>query len=151
MSSALEGVVVVDLTREPWAAMASALLGDFGARVVRVEDLGAPRPDAGEGAGAPGLDAMSELVHRNKQSLGLLLGDAQGRALLHELVAGADVLVTDWSRADLAAIGLDHAGARVLREDVVYVRGSGFGPRGPDCDEPAIDELAAARTGVMPT
>lgn len=151
MSSALEGVVVVDLTREPWGAMASALLGDFGARVVRVENLGAPSPEGGQGVGAPSLDAMSELVHRNKQSVGLLLGDPQGRALLHALVAAADVVVTDWPRADLAAIGLDHAGARGLREDLVYVRGSGFGPRGPACDEPALDELAAARTGVMPT
>jgi len=153
MSGALEGVVVCDLTRESWSALAAAMLGDFGARVVRVEDLGAQPPDPDRDGQHPpeAFDATSELVHRNKQSVGLLLREPAGREALHALVGAADVLLTDWSRAELAELGLAYGEARALREDIVYARGSGFGPRGPDADAPALDELAAARTGVMPT
>jgi formyl-CoA transferase len=52
--------------------------------------------------------------------------------------------------AELEARGLDYASVSALRPDIVYGRASGFGPEGPDKDLPAIDELAAARTGMMP-
>ena len=153
MSSALDGVVVVDLTRETWGSLAGAMLGDFGARVVRVEDLGAtPRDPDRDGRHPPeAIDALAELIHRNKQSVGLDLADDEGRAALHALVAAADVFLTDWSLADLAGLGLGGDDAKALRESLVYARGSGFGPCGPDALLPALDELAAARTGVMPT
>ncbi len=153
MSSALDGVVVVDLTRETWGSLAGAMLGDFGARVVRVEDLGAtPRDPDRDGRHPPeAIDALAELIHRNKQSVGLDLADDEGRAALHALVAAADVFLSDWSLADLAGLGLGGDDAKALRENLVYARGSGFGPCGPDALLPALDELAAARTGVMPT
>lgn len=153
MSAALEGVVVVDLTTEYWGSLGAALLADFGARVIRVEDRGrdrvaprAPRelhPDAR-------YDYDADLVHRNKQSLALDLDDAAGRELLHALVAKADLLFTDWPAGRLEALGVDPAAAARLRADLVYTRGTGFGPKGPDRDLPPLDELAAARTGMMP-
>ena len=153
MSSALEGVVVLDLTREVWGSMASALLGDFGARIVRVEDLrGEPADLDRDGQHPPeSFDGISELVQRNKQSVGIDFADPGGRQVLHELVGAADVLLTDWSFGELAAIGLDHEAAKALRADLVYAHGTGFGAYGPDAQLPALDELAAARTGVMPT
>lgn len=153
MGAALADVVVVDLTTEYWGSLGAALLADFGARVIRVEDLGrgrvaprAPRalhPDAR-------YDYDADLVHRNKQGLALDLDDPSGRELLHALVAKADLLFTDWPADRLEALGLDPAGATRLRADLVYTRGSGFGPKGPDRELPPLDELAAARTGMMP-
>lgn len=146
MSRPLDDVVVVDLTRLFCSALSAAFLADFGARVIRVDAL----PAAGGEHKAAAWNHEADLIHRNKESLALDLASEQGRALLHALVAKADVLLTDWSVAELAAAGIDYAAAAALRADIVFGRLSGFGPEGPDRELPPIDELAAARTGMMP-
>ena len=153
MSRALEGVVVVDLTREFFGSVAAALLGDFGASVIRVENLAAPKPDPDRDGMHPpeAFDAVAELAQRNKQSLAVNLELPAGREILAKLIAKADVFLTDLGFAELDAKGWDYESMSRLRPDLIYTRGSGFGPRGPDRDLPAIDELAAARTGLMPT
>ena len=65
-------------------------------------------------------------------------------------MGAADVFLTDLPVAHLAELGCDYAALSAAKPDLVYARGSGFGPRGPDRDLPALDELAAARTGMMP-
>lgn len=144
MSRPLDDLVVLDLSRLFCTSLCAAFLADFGARVVRLEL--APTP-ARVGTG---WNHEADLIQRNKQSLALDVGSEQGRALLHRLLAKADAFVTDWSVAELAALGIDYESVCKLRADVVYGRLSGFGPVGPDKDLPAIDELAAARTGMMP-
>lgn len=144
MSRALEDVVVLDLTKQFCASLAAAFLGDFGARVIRLDLLPISSPSISQ------WNCEADLAHRNKESLALDMTSERGRALLHELVAKSDVIITDWSRGELEALSLDYTGATVLRPDIVFARLSGFGPVGPDRDLPAIDELAAARTGMMP-
>ena len=145
MSGVLRDVTVLDLTRQFCAALSAAFLGDFGARVIRLELSPA---DRGEATGRWNHEA--DLIHRNKLSVSLNAATPRGREVLAALAAKADVLVTDWQPDELAAIGLDYAGASKQRPDIVFARLSGFGPEGPDKDLPAIDELAAARTGAMP-
>lgn len=144
MSRALDDVVVLDLTRQFCASLSAAFLADFGARVIRL-DVPPLRPST-EGR----WNHEADLIHRNKESLALDPATKRGGALLHQLVAKADVIVTDWQRDELAALGIDYAGASALRPDIVFGRISGFGPQGPDAELPPIDELAAARTGMMP-
>jgi formyl-CoA transferase len=153
MSGALGDLVVLDLTGAFWSSIGAALLGDFGARVIRVETLPAAREGRSQietPEGPPGWDARAELAHRNKLSLALDLEKESGREILRELVRAADVFLTDWPRAELERWGLDYASLAALKPDLIYARGSGFGPEGPDRDLPALDELAAARTGMMP-
>ena len=150
MSKALEDVVVLELTTEFWSAVGAAMLADFGARVIRLEP---PSEAHEEGSGQEppvGWDHDAELAHRNKLSLALDLGTESGRAILLELVCKADVIVTDWPLARLERAELDYAPLCDLKPDLIYAHGSGFGPQGPDRDLPALDELAAARTGMMP-
>ncbi|UCE87420.1 MAG: CoA transferase [Deltaproteobacteria bacterium] len=153
MSRALEDVVLLDFTTEFWASLAAALLGDFGARVIRVENLPearAPRARR-DGQHPPSAwDYRAELVQRNKRSLGVDLEQDAGGEILAELVRTADVFLTDRPFSVLEARGWDYASLAKLRPDLIYARGSGFGPQGPDRDLPALDELAAARTGMMP-
>jgi crotonobetainyl-CoA:carnitine CoA-transferase CaiB-like acyl-CoA transferase len=151
--SALDDVTVLELTTETWSAIGAALLADFGARVIRVEDLSRrPTDPDRDGAHPPeAFDADAELHQRNKRSIGIDLRDPTGRDLLDALVVEADVFFTDLPRATLEAHGWSSARFRSLNPALIYARGSGFGPRGPDRDLPALDELAAARTGVMPT
>jgi formyl-CoA transferase len=145
MNGVLRDVTVLDLTRQFCSSLSAAFLGDFGARVIRVETLpAAPHEATGR------WNHEADLIHRNKLSVALNPAVQRGREVLAALAAKTDVIVTDWQLDELAAIGLDYAGARALRPDVVFARLSGFGPHGPDRDLPPIDELAAARTGAMP-
>jgi crotonobetainyl-CoA:carnitine CoA-transferase CaiB-like acyl-CoA transferase len=150
MSKALADVVVLDLSTQYWAAVGAALLADFGAQVIRVEtDRGVGEMDPGAEDRTP-WDYEAELAHRNKLSLRLDVASETGCRILKELACKADVFMTDWSLADLERLGLDYASLTALRPDLIYARGSGFGPKGPDRDLPPLDELAAARTGMMP-
>jgi formyl-CoA transferase len=154
MSRALDGVVVIDFTSEFYASLAGALLGDFGATVIRVEDLAGPgRLDHNRDGMHPPerWNSLDELAHRNKQSLAVNLAEPAGREILEKLVAGADVFLTDRPFNVMDEQGWDYESLCRLKPDIVLARGSGFGPEGPDRDRPALDELAAARTGVMPT
>ncbi len=153
MSSALEDVLVLDFTTEMWSALGAALLGDFGARVIRIEDLSRPARDPNRDGQHPreAFDAEAELIHRNKRSVGLDLHDPVGREILERLVGQADVFLTDLPFRTLDDEGWSYEDLATFRADIIYARGSGFGPSGPDRDLPALDELAAARTGVMPT
>ena len=156
MSVVLDDVVVLDLTNTFSAAMTGAFLADFGATVIRLELLSAasePSADANPEAGADSSaswNCEADLIHRNKQSVALDPSSDRGRELLSLLLAKADVLVTDWLVADLQALGLDYATASAEHGALVFARVSGFGPQGPDAERPVIDELAAARTGMMP-
>ena len=89
MSRALDDVVVVDLTTEFFASIAAALLADFGAKVIRVENTGVPAPVKNRDGMHPqeAWDSHAELAHRNKQSVALNLevpaGDEVHRADAH--------------------------------------------------------------------
>lgn len=149
VSGALSDVVVIDLTAEFWGSLGTALLGDFGADVIRIESGQEPLEPPPELERVPaGWDPHAELAQRNKRSLALDLDREAGREILHNLVAQADVLFTDWPMSRLATLGLDYASLASVKPDLVYTRGSGFGPKGPDRDLPALDALAEARTGV---
>lgn len=146
MSKALEDVSVLDLTTQFWSSVGTALLGDFGAKVIKIDDLSAARSSEPV---AP-WDYRAELAQRNKLSLALDLNQEGGREVVRELLHNVDVLVCDWPRARIAECRLDYASVCALRPNIIYARASGFGPKGPDRDLPALDELAAARTGMMP-
>ncbi|MEX1255661.1 MAG: CoA transferase [Dehalococcoidia bacterium] len=149
MSRALQDVVVLDVTASFWASFGAALLADAGARVIRVEDLSHPQPD-GAFFASESWPQLYELANRNKVSVALQLASDAGRKVFEQLVAKADVVVTDALQPELAEQGLDYETLVRLKADLVYAHGSGFGPEGPDRDLPALDELAAARTGMMP-
>lgn len=144
MSGALADVVVLDATTAFWSSIGVGLLADFGARTIKIEPPGAIR-DAGDVG-----RSLFELSDRNKLSLAIDRRSVAGRKIFDRLIAMADVFVTDAPAASLEEDRLDYERLAALKADLIYARGSGFGPRGPDRDLPALDELAAARTGLMP-
>jgi crotonobetainyl-CoA:carnitine CoA-transferase CaiB-like acyl-CoA transferase len=154
MSKALDGVLVLDMTRASWASLGVALLGDFGAQVIRVETLPEARErrhdhyQEEEPTGS--WDYRFELANRNKLSLAVDLGQAPGREILQQLVRRADMFITDWPFAQLEQQQWDYGTLSGLKPDLIYARASGFGPKGPDRELPALDEFAAAHTGMMP-
>ncbi len=153
MSRALADVVVLDMAVEFWSSLGVALLADFGAQVIRVEKLPEARQrrlNGGDQQRPAPWDYRFELANRNKLSLAVNLELEQGRQILDELVRQADVFVTDSPLPLLQQRGLDYQSLAPLKPDLIYAWASGFGPEGPDRDLPALDELAAARTGMMP-
>ena len=159
MGPALEDVLVIDLTSEFYASLAGALLGDFGANVIRIEDASNPRPVTFDRDGMhppERWDSLRELCQRNKRSIALDLSNAEGRALFEQLIAKADVFLTDVSFPDAERQALRYEDLCGVKPDLVYTRGSGFGPKGPDRDlparhgEPASTGTAAGLLGNRP-
>jgi len=148
--TALADITVIDHTTSFWASVGTALLADFGANVLRTVPQaslhGSPEaPNAP--AGVPqGLSVHENaLAHRNKREISL-----KNDAELHGLVTFADVFVTDLPFAELESRGLTYESLAARNPALIYACASGYGPEGPDRDLPALDELAAARTGMMP-
>jgi crotonobetainyl-CoA:carnitine CoA-transferase CaiB-like acyl-CoA transferase len=150
---ALDGVRVVELAQWVFVPVAGALLADWGADVIRVERLeGDPyRGLASQGIGTDsgGVNLSVALANRGKRSIALDLRAPRGRAVLDELLATADVFLTNFRPGALTRLGLDAAALRERHPRLVYARGHGYGARGPDADLPGYDASAFwARGGL---
>lgn len=150
MPGVLEGVRVVDFGRYiagPWCA---ALLGDFGADVIRVEKV-----DGGEDrfisqiSREDGSGAMFLQVNRNKRCLTLDPTTEAGREVQRRLVATADIVVANMPQRALEKLGLDYAALAAIRPDVILVSNTCFGSIGPYSAKLGFDGLAQAMCGNM--
>jgi len=148
MSMPLTGVRVLDLTRVLSGPFCTALLGDMGADVIKVE---APEGDTvrGQGAIRDGLSWYFAQFNRNKRSIRLDLREPEGRAILTRLIERSDVLVENFRPGVLARMGFDDARLLALRPSLVTCSINGFGSSGPYRDRPAFDFIAQAMSGFM--
>ena len=150
---AFDGVRVVELAQWVFVPVAGALLADWGADVVRVEKLeGDPYRGLrtqGIGADTGGVNLSLAMANRGKRSLAVDLQTERGIAVLHELLATADVFLTSLRPGALDRLGL---GADQLAEHyprLVTARGLGYGVRGPDADQPGYDASAFFARGGL--
>ena len=144
----LSGVQVLDLTRVLSGPFCTALLGDLGAEVLKVE---APEGDSvrGQGAIRDGLSSYFAQFNRNKRSLRLDLRKPEGREILTRLIRRSDVLVENFRPGVLARMGFPNARLLELRPSLVVCSINGFGSTGPYKDRPAFDFIAQAMSGFM--
>ena len=131
------------------APFCSMQLADLGAEVIKVE-----HPDGGDQVrlSAPLIDGEGSAfmrLNRNKRSLALDLKTDQGREIFQKLVATADVVVENLRPGTMKDLGLDHETLRRLNPRLVYVAASGWGQDGPLRDQPGMDIMAQARSGLM--
>ena len=150
---AFEGVRVVELAQWVFVPVAGALLADWGADVIRIERLeGDPyRGLATQGIGTDsgGVNLSLALAGRGKRSMAVDLQREEGRAVLHQLLATADVFLTSLRPGALHRLGLDADTVTERYPSLVYARGHGYGVRGPDADRPGYDASAFwARGGL---
>ena len=146
----LSGMTVLDLTRVLSGPYCTMLLGDMGARVIKVEQPG--KGDDTRAWGPPFLQSESAYflsVNRNKESVTLDFKKPEGHELLEQLVARADVLVENFRPGTLAKLGLDYAGVSARHPRLVYCSISGFGHTGPRAAEPGYDAVMQAEGGLM--
>jgi crotonobetainyl-CoA:carnitine CoA-transferase CaiB-like acyl-CoA transferase len=137
-------------------AVSGMLLADLGADVVKVEGPhGDPTrahtaPTAGAAAGSPVRTSVSySACNRNKRSIALDLGADADRAVFGQLIAAADVFVSNLSPSTIRKLGLDEASLRALNPALVYAHGSGLGPAGPRADDLAQDMTGMAYAGML--
>jgi len=144
----LAGCRVVDAATYVSGPYAAMMLADLGADVVRVEPPGGD-PFRRFGRAVGGVGIMWANVNRNKRSVVLDLKSSEGRARLLDMLAGTDVLMTNWRPGVAEELGLTVAAVRAANPALIWCRISGFGPDGPLAGDPAFDSVIQARTGVM--
>jgi len=144
----LSGIKVLDLTRVLSGPFCTALLGDMGADVIKVE---APEGDSvrGQGAIKDGLSWYFAQFNRNKRSLRLDMRKPAAKAILARLIERSDVLVENFRPGVLARMGFDDGRLKALRPSLVVCSINGFGSTGPYKDRPAFDFIAQAMSGFM--
>ncbi len=143
----LDGFRIVDVTSMVAAPIATMLLGDQGADVIKVE---APAGDLVRrfGIRRKGLPAPFVASNRNKRSVVLNLKDARGIELLKRLVVDADVFVQNFRPGTAERMGIGEADLREICPDLVYVSISGFGEKGPYADQRVYDPVIQALCGL---
>jgi crotonobetainyl-CoA:carnitine CoA-transferase CaiB-like acyl-CoA transferase len=148
MPGPLDGYRIVDLTSNVAGPLATMILGDQGADVIKVE-----APDGGDATRAggnrrAGLTASFLNNNRNKRSIVLDLKTAAGLRALMRLVAGADVFVQNFRPGVAERLGIDEEAVRAVSPKIVYVSISGFGEKGPYAGKPAYDPVIQGFTGL---
>ena len=146
----LANVVVIDMTEGVAGPYAATLLGDMGARVIKVERReGDWQRSAGKGDPGRYGNAQFIALNRNKRDIGIDLGTAEGRRIVERLVSGADVVISNYRAGVMAKLGFDYARCRALKPDIVYCTISGFGQDGTYAQLPASDTILQAISGMM--
>ncbi len=144
----LSGYRIIDVTTFLFGPVATQMLGDMGADVIKVEPLtGDPIRHVGPFR-TPGMGPIHLHANRNKRSITLDLRDPRGLGVLERLVATADVLVHNLRPKPAERLGLGYSRLHAINARLVYVRAVGFSQRGPYADRPAYDDLIQACAGV---
>ena len=155
MSGPLDDVLVVDLTRALAGPHAGMMLGDLGARVIKVESPGSGDDSRGwgppfvtpDGAGRESTYFFS--ANRNKESITLDLKDAADKDVLTELLRRADVLLENFRPGTLARLGFGTDVLAELNPRLVTLAISGFGHDGPEGQRAGYDQIAQGEAGLM--
>ena len=151
----LAGTVVVDLTRALAGPHAAMMLGDLGARVIKVESH---HGDDTRGWGPPFVEPVNEGEHqstyflscnRNKESIALDLKSDEGRETLTKLIQRADVLMENFRPGVLERLGYGTERLAELNPRLVTLSISGFGHDGPEGGRAGYDQIAQGEAGLM--
>ena len=147
MTGPLAGVRVLDLTTMVAGPVATRMLADQGADVIKVES---PSGDLMRHFNPirNGMSASFLSCNRNKRSLAVDLKATEGLAVVHKLIATADVLIHNFRPGAAERVGLGEDAVRDIRHDIVYVSISGFGDRGPYAGQRAYDPVIQALSGL---
>ena len=147
----LRGIRVVDLSTIVAGPMATQIMADQGADVVKVE--APPRGDGTRHLGPcrNGYGAAFHIYNRGKRSVMLDLKTPDGIEALRKLIARADVLLHNYRPKVTARLGIDYASLKSEHPDLIYVAISGFGEEGPLAERPAFDHILQCYTGLAAT
>lgn len=156
MAMPLEGVRIIDWTIFQQGPVATAMLGDLGAEVIKIEER--ERGDPGRGmAGTMGYSTLLpggrnhyfETNNRNKKGITLDLRNPKAVEVVYRLVEKSDVFVQNFRKGVAERLGLDYESLRKHNPKLIYAQASGYGPDGPESARPSLDPVGLARAGFM--
>jgi len=154
MSGLLSDIVVIDLTRALAGPHAAMMLGDLGARVIKVESPGSGDDTRGWGPPFVGPEGDQQSTYflstnRNKESVTADLKSDEGRALLTRLVRHGDVLCENFRTGVLDRLGFSMSRLHELNPGLVVLSITGFGHDGPEGGRAGYDQIAQGEGGIM--
>ena len=143
----MEGIRILEVAQYTFTPSAGAVLADWGAEVIKVEH--AVRGDAQRGikigtggAAAGSFQPLMEHPNRGKKSIGLAMDTEGGRKILDELIARSDVFLTNFLPGARRSLRIEPDDVRAVNPNIIYARGSAFGPRGPESEDGGYDMSA---------
>jgi crotonobetainyl-CoA:carnitine CoA-transferase CaiB-like acyl-CoA transferase len=147
MTKVLEGFRAVEVSLWGYVPSAGAVLSDWGADVVKVEHPVTGDPMRGLNIGgigpkSAGIPFMFDIFNRGKRSVGIDIGNSDGLELVMKLVDKADVFLTSFLPGARKRLGIDVDDVMARNPRIVYARGSGQGPLGPEADKGGFDALS---------
>jgi len=151
VSGALDGVRVIDLSRIVAGPLATQILGDYGAEILKIEQPGVGDDSRGwtPPVAPDGSAAYFFSVNRNKKSVTLNLKHPRGKAILKELVRQGDVVIENFKPGTMEDLGLGYEVLSEVNPRIVYCAISGFGASGPDRERAGYDSILQGVTGLM--
>src|SRR4051812_30863967 len=146
MDEVLSGVRVLEVATWTFVPAAGAVLADWGAEVIKIEHPTNGDPQRGlmtsglMGGGSSGIpNFMMEQPNRGKRSIGIDIRSEDGLEALYKLVETADVFLTSFLPAARRSMKIDVEHVRARNPNIIYVRGSGNGQRGPEAERGGYD------------
>jgi crotonobetainyl-CoA:carnitine CoA-transferase CaiB-like acyl-CoA transferase len=144
----LAGTKVLDISSVVMGPYATAILGDLGADVIKIET---PGGDVGRNLGPSrnsGMSALTLNLQRNKSSVMLDSKTAEGRAYFEELIRGCDAVVTNLRPKSRERLGISYDRLQSLNPSVVLCSGQAYSSMSKQADEPAYDDIVQAASGL---
>ena len=150
----LTGLRVLDLASFIAGPVATTVMGDYGAEVIKIEPPGEgdPQRKLGQAHSIPQhpVNFCWHLVNRNKRAMVLDLKHTEGRAAFDRLVATADVMVVNFPLKVRERLRMRYADVAPLNPRLIYASMTGYGEQGPDAEQPGFDSTAFfARSGLL--
>ncbi len=155
MDAPLKGIRIIDWTIWQQGPVATAMLADLGAEVIKLEEREHGDPGrwifavSGATTARSGRNFYFEANNRHKKSLTLDMKKREAREIVYKLAARSDVFVQNFRKGVADRLGLGYKDLSVHNPRLIYATASGYGPEGPDSGEPSFDYLAQARSGIM--
>jgi CoA:oxalate CoA-transferase len=144
----LGGVRIADFTRVLAGPFCTALLGDLGAEVIKIEP---PQGDDYRAIGPMknGASALFTVMNRNKKSIALDLKHPDGLTVARQIAGQVDVVVENFRPGVADKLGIGYEALKAINPKLIYVSVSGFGQNGPAAHRPAYDIVIQAMSGLM--
>ncbi len=149
MSGVLNGIRVLDFGRYIAGPFCGALLGDFGAEVIRIEKREGSEDRWTAPVGADGTGAGFLQMNRNKLSVTLDPASPEGREVVRRLVAESDVVIANMPLAQLKELALDYDTLQNINPRIILFMNSCYGSVGPLAERPGFETIAQAMSGSM--
>jgi len=149
MAGPLDGIRIIDLTQMISGPMATMILADQGADLIKVEPPGIGDLTRAMGGRKRGMSPTFAVANRNKRSIVLNLKESRGVEVLQRMIATADVVVQNFRPGAVERMGIDYDRVVHNKPNLIYVSISGFGEKGPYIHKRTYDPVIQALSGLM--